>query len=407
MDDGVAYLRTPTAIRERCGAILERGLAGELSHFAIDLDKLPTVAERVASVTREAYPDLEIPYHSRWGHFRVGDLDLVDLLDQRLTQCSKEEKARCRFDLVTTSVLLDAGAGDDWQYRDPWKWQTLSRSEGLAVASFAMFLDGVFSSDRVDSLRADAWALRSMDTATLEKGFQVSEQNPLVGLDGRAELLRRDGAAVASAPEVFGEKNPRIGGLFDFIVSKAKDGEVQAADVLAAVLEGFSSIWPGRLEIDGENLGDVWKHPFAGGDGTDEGLVPFHKLSQWLAYSLIEPIESAGYRVVGADDLTALAEYRNGGLLVDLGLIAPKDPDALSKAHDPSSELVVEWRALTLALMDRVADAVRQVLGVDSNKLPLGKVLEGGTWRAGRAVAKELREGGGPPIRVESDGTVF
>jgi len=54
--------------------------------------------------------------------------------------------------------------------------------------------------------------------------------------------------------------------------------------------------------------------------------VPFHKLSQWLAYSLIEPLEAAGIAVDGLGDLTALAEYRNGGLLVDLGVIRPRVP---------------------------------------------------------------------------------
>ena len=37
----------------------------------------------------------------------------------------------------------------------------------------------------------------------------------------------------------------------------------------------------------------------------------------------------------------------------------------------------------------------------------LVKVLEAGTWFAGRALAAERRSGGGPPITVESDGTVF
>ena len=52
--------------------------------------------------------------------------------------------------------------------------------------------------------------------------------------------------------------------------------------------------------------------------------MPFHKLSQWLAYSLIEPLEEAGIAVTGLDELTALAEYRNGGLLDRSGRARPK-----------------------------------------------------------------------------------
>jgi hypothetical protein len=67
---------------------------------------------------------------------------------------------------------------------------------------------------------------------------------------------------------------------------------------------------------------------------------------------------------------------------------------------------VVEWRAMTIALMDELARAVRQQLGLSEAQLPLARVLEGGTWAAGRELAERLR-GGLPPLRVASDGTVF
>ena len=78
-------------------------------------------------------------------------------------------------------------------------------------------------------------------------------------------------------------------------------------------------------------------------------------------------------------------------------------------AHRPWSvgdELVVEWRALTVALLDELAPLVRARLGVDSARMPLACVLEGGTWAAGRESAQRLR-GGLPPLEVVSDGTVF
>ncbi len=75
--------------------------------------------------------------------------------------------------------------------------------------------------------------------------------------------------------------------------------------------------------------------------------------------------------------------------------------------HDVASELVVEWRALTIGLLDRLASLVRSEFDMDVESLPLAKVLEGGTWSAGRRLAFERRPGGAPPIRVISDGTVF
>ncbi len=60
-----------------------------------------------------------------------------------------------------------------------------------------------------------------------------------------------------------------------------------------------------------------------------------------------------------------------------------------------------------MALLDRVAALVRAQLGLDACALPLARVLEGGTWSAGRRIARERRADGGPPIRVVSEGTVF
>ncbi|MGZ5870829.1 MAG: DUF1688 family protein, partial [Bradyrhizobium sp.] len=137
------------------------------------------------------------------------------------------------------------------------------------------------------------------------------------------------------------------------------------------------------------------------------GLVPLHKLSQWLAYSLIEPLQTAGIRVTDIDGLTGLAEYRNGGLFIDAGVLAFRNAEDPRHEHEVASPLVVEWRALTVALLDRVAEGMRQRLGLDATSLPLAKVLEGGTWAAGRRLAREHRADASPPVKVISDGTVF
>jgi uncharacterized protein DUF1688 len=131
--------------------------------------------------------------------------------------------------------------------------------------------------------------------------------------------------------------------------------------------------------------------------------VPFHKLSQWLVYSLIEPLRDAGLTVVGVERLTGLAEYRNGGLFIDTGVLVPRREWAAGVPHGVGDEIVVEWRALTVVLLDRLAPLVRACLGAD---LPLASILEGGTWAAGRRLADERRRGAAP-VGVESDGTVM
>lgn len=400
----IAYLRSPLAIRARCEAVFDAALAGSLAHFAVDLRALPAVVDRVVEVTRAAYPALKIPVHGRTNHFRAGGVDRVARLDATLADLDPDERARVWIDLIVVSVLLDAGAGDAWRYRDI-GGLTLGRSEGLAVASLEAFLSGVFSSDPSRPLRADAAGLSALSAERLAAAFQVGPDNPLDGVHGRAGLVRALGDAVAAAPQIFVGGRP--GGLVDRFDAVAPTGALDATAILGTLLEGLAPIWPGRIVLGGVNLGDVWRHPAAGGSGPSAGLVPFHKLSQWLAYSLFEPLERAGHQIAQPGALTGLAEYRNGGLFVDLGVIIPRRDDIRTARHAPGDEVIVEWRALTVALLDRVAEAVREHLGKSPMELPLACILEGGTWAAGRAVAAELRPGGEPPIRIRSDGTVF
>lgn len=417
-ETAIAYLRSPLAIRARCENILEAGFANKLSHFSINLDALPAVVDEVVATTHTQYPTLEIPVHGRINHFRVGGVDRVARLDRRFQTLSSDERARAWIDLIVVSVLLDAGAGNKWRYREAPSGLELARSEGLAVASLHAFEVGLFSADRNQPFRVDAAALRALEPTALAKAFQVTDANPLVGLEGRVGLMRALGSALSDKPEIFPGERP--GGLLDHLLwiaaeRRAPGGSVvsdipmqlDAPRILATLLEGLGPIWPGRIELGGTNLGDVWRHPCAGGTGPSKGLVPFHKLSQWLAYSLFEPLQRAGHTITQPGALTGLPEYRNGGLFLDLGVLVPKHADVLGKTHTPDEEVIVEWRALTVALLDRVAEKVRDKLGKSPAELPLANILEGGTWAAGRAVASRLRADGSPPIQIVSDGTVF
>ncbi|MCZ8320363.1 MAG: URC4/urg3 family protein [Novosphingobium sp.] len=398
-------LLTASAVRERAARMLDLGIAGELTAFTVSMDRLPATADLVVEVIRANYPDLAIPFHARWRHFRAGPHDLGADLLARIADPA--ERGRTAFDLAIVSVLLDAGAGMAWRYRDGPTGIELSKSEGLAVASLRMFEAGAFADDGV-SPRADAARLAALTADDIARGFQVSDDNPLVGLEGRASLLARLGTTASANPQAFATRDtPRPGGLFDHLAAKAEDGRLPATAILASVLTHLGPIWPSRVTLGGVALGDCWHHPkMRAGDASD-GLIPFHKLSQWLSYSLIEPLESAGMTVTHVDGLTGLPEYRNGGLFVDMGVLTLRDPAAATAANTVDSALVVEWRGLTVALLDAIAPLVRERLGLSAEAFPLARVLEGGTWSAGRRLARERRDDGGPPIRVVSDGTVF
>lgn len=408
--EAAAALRTTTAVRERCRQLLSRARHGESSWFIVDEGFMEAAAREVADCTRQRYPRGSIPFHSRWRHFEAGGVDRKAELDRLLAPLPVTERAHAMIDLTVISVLLDAGAGPDWKYVEPATGQTFTRSEGLAIASFHAFVAGLFSSDKARPLQADSAGLRGLATDHLASAFQVSESNPLVGLEGRAVLLRRLGEAMSEQPETFGPQG-RPGGLFDLLV--APDGavipptaDVAAHDILSHLLQSLSGIWPASNAIGSVPLGDCWRHAAVRGDGLTDGWVPFHKLSQWLTYSLLEPFGWAGVQVRGLDALTALPEYRNGGLLIDSGLLRLRDESAAREIWQPGDELIVEWRALTVALMDDVAREVRHRLHSDENRMPLACVLEGGSWAAGRELAQRHR-GGLPPLQVASDGTVF
>jgi len=405
--DAIAYLRSPRAIRDRCSQLFNRAIEERLAYFRCDLDRLIPTAEYVLQVIQAAYPALQIPFHSRWRHFEAGGISRTTHLNRLLAPLSPLERTRAKFDLAIASVLLDAGAGAVWQYLEPGTHQSFARSEGLAVASFHCFCQGLFSSDPSHPYQVDAIALEQLTLSTLAEGFQVTSRNPLVGMEGRVALLQRLGAVLQGCPEKFGEALPRPGHLVDYLLKETKDRYLSASTVLTAVLFGLADIWSGRMAIAGVNLGDTWEHSALEGTSPGAQYVPFHKLSQWLTYSLLEPLQELGLTITGLDDLTGLAEYRNGGLCIDLGLLQPRDPDILCQSHFPSSEVIVEWRALTVICLDQLAVTLRQIMGIDDQELPLVKVLEGGTWAAGRKIAAERRVGGIPPITLESDGTVF
>jgi hypothetical protein len=401
-------LLSARAVRERAHRLLAIGLDDRLQHFRIDLGRMDAAVDLVLDTTRAAYPSLDVPFHSRWRHFVSNGDNRWATLAGATAWKDSAARARAEFDLAIVSVFLDAGAGPAWRYTDPKTGDKVGRSEGLGLASLAMFCDGTFSADPQQPLRVDAAVLAKLDVADLARGMQVSDDNPLVGLEGRADLLRRLGALVASKPEVFGmHDTPRPGGLFDQLVMFSHQGKLPAPTILSVLLQRLGPIWPSRLTLGGIALGDCWKHPALKSDDATSELMPLHKLSQWLSYSLIEPLQTAGIEVTNIDGLTGLAEYRNGGLFVDIGVLNFRDPTDEAREHDVSSTLVVEWRALTVALLDQLAEGMRQRLQLDSTSLPLAKILEGGSWAAGRVLARQRRADSSPPIKVISDGTVF
>jgi len=397
----IENLRALPMVRERCREIFSMCQDGKTHGFSLHMDKLDACANYVVKTIKARFPNLKIPPHSRWRHFQESDIKSL----QSNWPVDAMEVARRKIDLVTVSVLLDAGAGNAWSYHSH-SQGVMKRSEGLAAASLAMFMEGLFSSDVAIPHRVNSHGLESISLVSLAKAFQISSNNQMVGLEGRHGLLLSLANALKASPKYFGSEVHRPGNVVDFVMKSAVNGQVSITVLWEAITVGLENIWPAK----GSQRGDVHVYTDMKKLGTPfSDLVPFHKLSQWLAYSMIEPFQELGVVFTDLNLLTGLSEYRNGGLFIDFGVIEPKDPVTLSagKSFSTGSETIVEWRALTVCLLDEIATLVRKKLKKTEAEMPLASILEGGTWQAGRSIAAEKRPGGGPPIGVHLFGTVF
>ncbi|HAT8324198.1 TPA: DUF1688 family protein [Legionella pneumophila subsp. pneumophila] len=399
-------LRDPRTIRTRSHRILNLAKQNRLEHFSLNPERMTTTASYIVDIITSRYPELDIPYHSRWRHFEMDGLPRIHNLRKQLEPISPSEWGKILYELVIISVFLDAGAGPLWRYKEALTEKEYSRSEGLALASLYLYESGAFSADPTNPFRVDAERLLDFKETELIKGFQVSSTNLLEGIPGRVSLLNRLGEIIHRKEYCFNRRK-RLGEFYTYVESLQDNKMLPTTKLFEAVLEAFNDIWPVRLIYHGVSLGDVWIHSALKTNEAGSEYIPFHKLSQWLTYSLVEPLEQTGIDVTDLDVLTGLPEYRNGGLLIDTELLKVRNNKILEQPQDPGSEPIVEWRALTVALLDELALLIRQQLNMNAKSLPLAKILQGGTWEAGRQIAQKKRINGTPPIEIISDGTIF
>ncbi|KAF1931526.1 DUF1688 domain-containing protein [Didymella exigua CBS 183.55] len=431
MDSTVKYLLSLGAIRDRAKIVGQAAKDGNLNHFDINEGKLDDVADFVTSVIKRDYgPDKfhTIPPHGRWQHFEVGNVPrIADLLeDWKKFGSDDKELTRRLIDLFFVSVLLDAGAGDHWEYVEPGTERSYERSEGIAVASLYMFLGGGYTGEEGSLPLVDGKGLAQLSTKALAKGLQVTDSNPMLGVESRANLLRELGKSLLAHPDIFGDTG-RPGNAVDYLLKSASDSStldiLSFWDLLQTLL---IPIWPqDRTTINGAPIGDAWPLSALAKQGgssfdhnkVDPGLIqPFHKLTQWLTYSLMVPFQRIlNVKWINAESLTALPEYRNGGLFVDMGVLSLKEATLnaglrASEGSLPSfaagDDVIVEWRAMTLVLIDKLYPMI--LSRMDGAQLSMAQLLEAGTWKSGRETAAKLRPATkSSPIIIQSDGTVF
>lgn len=408
-------LRSPQAIRERCGQLLDRARAGRSDWFDVDESALSRlVAATCEALTgrqsvlarhlRPAARTLHLPLPSCWRLLEAGGVDRRGQLAAQLAHLPAGEQTHAWLDLATLLVLLEAvpdalGPAAEaatglrapsatvrslaaipgrWRYTESATGQRLEGPAGLAVAGFHGFIAGFFSSRPDRPCQIDARGLRALVTERLAQALQLSSANPLPGLAERAVALRRLGERLAEQPEIFGEEG-RPGALLDLLeipyaLGLPPTGDLAAADLLAQLLMSLSGLGPETSEAGGWALGDAWRHEAVRGPGASGGWVPFHTLAQRLTLSLLEPFAWAGVQVGGLSLLTGPADARHGRLMLARGLLRLRDPQTAGQVWRLGDEPVVEWRALTLSLQEELVSQARQRLGLDADRLPVARL---------------------------------
>lgn len=277
----------------------------------------------------------------------------------------------------------------------------------------------------------------------------------MAGVEGRAQLLIRLADALEQSKEFFGEEgrpgnmlgkfrrpgsSDELHSRFRWLTSRPPDHilshpATQASSVIIVpvpvlwnvLMNGLAPIWPpSRTAINGVSLGDAWPcssmpqpaqspssptfSPFPNTTGQSNGvapwesILPFHKLTQWLTYSLMQPMQSImKMQFAGQEMLTGLPEYRNGGLFIDLGVLTLKPADherglqnyaeycrrkgvagvEVAPMFEPGDDVIVEWRGVTVGFLDMLCAEVNKALRNElaGHELSLAQVLEAGSWK--------------------------
>jgi len=379
---------------------LDLALRGLSPHFLVELDQLPAAIDSLVATAKRDFGGLEnAPAHSQWHHFKFDRCDRLARWAES-TKLSPFERGCAKIDLLFLCEAVDVGGLSKWRYYDPITQTDCSRSEGLAIGLLRMFEQGVFSSDPERRYSLDAKRLKEISAGDLALGLQCENNNMIDGgVEFRVTRLRTLGECLEAQPWFKVGDSHRPSGIANWILNGPLSQGILAYDLLHIVLNSLGPLWPGEVRAQNAPLGDVWHYPL--NESNETGLVPIHRIAQWITYSLFPPLNEMGVPAGGPSLLSGLAGYRNAGFLVDAGVLRVKEGVDLTAPLSLSSPLVVEWRALTVALIDKVHDLLQKQLG-PSGALSLPQV-HGLMWRSGRELARQRRpDTGAPPITVAS-----
>lgn len=380
----------PDEIRRKAHMMLALAAEDRLDHVGVDLDRLDTAVATVLETTRENYPDFQIPPYGVWRSFEAGGIDRWQAMASARGFETAEQMLAGAADLALLGIAMSTLHPAGWRYEDRMTETVATGTTASALAAFHMFASGSFSSEMTDPYRVDAGALVSMDLIELAAGLQWDDRDDADHLKAMQRHLKRFGEALALRPDLFGEGEATRPGLLAVRLAKESDGPIDAAQILDRILEALAPVWEGGATSGDIWLGDAFVH--SGLPGNDvHAIVPFHLAAQQMVYALVEPFAWAGFEVAGLEKLTAPADLVHAALFVQSGVLALKG-DSGSLAPEAIRDRMIEIRALTLALTDKLAERLASGLGMSLDQVPFTCILEGGTSRAGNHIVEQAPE---------------
>ena len=344
----LTMLRLPAAVRDRCWMLLAGVELGKSPLYELNGPGLTAVTVAVADLVRRKHANLVPPLDTCWLTLRRQAPDDLEKLADALQAADAVERARSGFDLALLDTTVSPSGGS-----------------GSVTELMRAYAEGSFSADPDKPLRLDPKGLNQwLDSAP---GWIDEVPCAVTRLKRLAGCLNGD--------EGTGEALP-FRGLLNRLIARANNGTLSALQLLDSVHPLALCLHSEGAKLGGTSLGDVWRHPaIRTGDKTRE-LLPFHAFAQRLSLSFVEPLAEAGITVTELGQLTAPATHQICSDFLTLGVIRCRHTAIGRLAHPTSSDIVVELRALSVALADRLADHLCAELRITTTDLPVVRILD-------------------------------
>ena len=388
----VEHLHRLDVIRERAWMLLAAAERGQSDHFVPSAEAIGTVAVALADSIRA--DDAAVkgtappPLANLWHGMRRHQPGALAALGDALAGGDGLERARSGADLAALHRIIEPIG--------------LDASSPALDALVRHFAAGGWSG-RAGAVALDAPGIRR----ALAGDGAVAIPDALMAKlaeGGRRQRLEQLAAGLERAPDQLG-LDGRFGSLLEGLVAESagsggigdSTGQIPAQLLVDRLAPLIDPITASTVRIGGSLAGDVWRHPLAWAEDRSRELVPFHSLLLALVLDLVEPLEEASAPLADLDQLPVPADRVLAAQMLRLGLVRSRHPAVARLRHPPGSDIVVELRALSVALCERLADRLRAELGRTAHDLPVVQIVE-----PLAQLAMKWREAPGPGIAINS-----